>query len=300
MKKITNSYVMRTSFLITFIVVVTGSAIGQSNQARRRDGMRFVPNVQSAFYYLTENADPLGFHIGNSPDPSTCRHYQGMVRAEGADGTPFFLVTRSGNTPSSGNETVCFDSDGETRNGNLIVFRMDSRDKNGERLRSNRMRKGESIDSTPPFSLDRATSYYTVIGGDPHDPDPAKHPGLVLGNGIGQNLPPRVYQHPGGMQLVGKMLALACESPRQFTSEADEDLCKHGDQAACDRYERAPDRSAIQFYDLSDPENPVFKSQFIPKNSAGQTLGGAGVLGITPLPNGRYLMVISFGSENHS
>ena len=300
MKKITNSYVMRTSFLIAFIVVVTGSAIGQSNQSPRRDGMRFVPNVQSAFYYLTEHADPLGFHIGNSPDPSTCRHYQGMVRAEGADGTPFFLVTRSGNTPSNGNETVCFDSDGETRNGNLIVFRMDSRDKNGERLRSNRMRKGESIDSTPPFSLDRATSYYTVIGGDPDDPDPAKRPGLVLGNGIGPNLPPRVYQHPGAMQLVGKMLAMACESPRQFASEADEDLCKRGDQAACDRYERAPDRSAIQFYDLSDPENPVFRSQFIPKNSAGETLGGAGVLGITPLPNGRYLMVISFGSENHS
>ena len=50
---------------------------------------------------------------------------------------------------------------------------------------------------------------------------------------------------------------------------------------------------------MSDPEAPVFKSQFIPKNSNGETLNGVGVVGITPLKNGRYLMVITGGS-NHS
>lgn len=302
MNRFKNYLALRSGFLIARIVVITGSAIGQSNSnpSGRRDGMRFVPNVESQFYYLTEYADPLGLHIGTTPNPSTCRHYQGMVRAHGADGTPFFLVTRSGNTPSAGNETVCVDSPGETRNGHLIVFRMDSRDRDGERLRSNRMQKGVHVDSTAPVSLDRGTIYFTPIGGNPADPDPAKRPGLVLRDGPNSLPPPRVYQHPGGMQLVGKMLAMALETPRQFASEEDEERCRNGDQEACDRYERAPDRTAIQFYDVSDPEAPVFRSQFVPRNSAGETLGGAGVLGITPLPNGRYLMVISFGSSNNS
>ncbi|HXG65995.1 MAG TPA: PKD domain-containing protein [Blastocatellia bacterium] len=306
MKKVTSFLAVRSGFLIALIVVLTGSAIGQSGSSNqtsgRRDGMRFVPNVQSQFYYLTEHADPLGLHITTTPDPSTCRHYQGMVRAEGADGTPFFLVTRSGNTPDSGNETVCDDSPGETHNGHLIVFRMDSRDKNGERLRSNRLRKGVHVDSSAPVSLDRATIYFTFIGGDPDDPDPAKRPGLVLRDGP-DNLPPRVYQHPGGMQLVGNIMAVALERPRPFGKEVDKELCGKGDLAACDRYlnyERAPDRTAIQFYDVSDPEAPVFKSQFVPKNSNGETLSGASVVGVTPLPNGRYLMVIAGGSSNNS
>ena len=265
-----------------------------------------MPNVQSQFHDLTDYPEALGLNITTTPDPSSCRHYQSIARAEGADGTPFFMITRSGNTPSVG-DTLCDDSPGETYNGNLIVFRMDSRDKNGERLRSNRMRKGVHLDLTPPVSLDRATIYFTPIGGDPNDPDEAKRPGLVLREGL-DNLPPRVYQHPGGMQMVGNMLALALETPRQYGKDADLARCyveepTPEDIAACNRYnnyERAPDRTAIQFYDVSDPEAPVFKSQFIPKNSNGETLGGAGVLGITPLPNGLYLMVISFGSENNS
>ena len=65
-------------------------------------------------------------------------------------------------------------------------------------------------------------------------------------------------------------------------------------------YESAPEPTAIHFYDVSDPEAPVFRSQFIPKNSNGETISVAGTLGITPLPNGRYLMVLTGGSNNHS
>ncbi|HEX5731585.1 MAG TPA: PKD domain-containing protein [Blastocatellia bacterium] len=305
MRKVIKRLAVRSGLFIALVGVLTGSAIGQSgpNQASgRRDGMRFVPNVQTQFFNLTEYPEPLGFNITTTPDPSTCRHYQGMLRAEGSDGTPFFLVTRSGNTPSPG-EIFCDDSPGETRNGHLVVFRMDSRDKNGERLRSNRMREGVHLDSTPPVSLDRATIYFTFIGGNPDDPDETKRPGLVLRDGL-NDIPPRVYQHPGGMQMVGNIMAVALESPRQVGKEVDLELCQDfDDQAACDRYfnyERAQHRTAIQFYDLSDPEAPLFKSQFIPKNSAGETLSVAGVVGITPLPNGRYLMVVTGGSSNHS
>lgn len=270
----------RSSSLLALILLLTGSAIGQTSE--RRDGMRFVPNVQSQFHDLSLRADGFGLHITTTPDPSTCKHYQGMVRAEGADGTPFFMVTRSGNTPSNAPDIICDDSPGETGNGHLIVFRLDSRDKDGERLRSNRLRKGVGFDSTAPVTLDRATIYFTFIGGNPNDPDPAKRPGLVLRDGL-NNLPPRVYQHPGGGQLVGKIMAVPLESPR--TGEG---------------YESAPEPTAIQFYDVSDPEAPVFRSQFIPKNSNGETISVAGTLGITPLPNGRYLMVLTGGSENHS
>ena len=275
-----NYLLRRSSSLLALILLLTGAAIGQTSD--RRDGMRFVPNVQSQFHDLTIRADGFGLNITTTPDPSTCKHYQGMVRAEGADGTPFFLVTRSGNTPSNAPGIICNDSPGETDNGHLIVFRLDSRDKDGERLRSNRLRKGVGFDSTAPVTLDRATIYFTFTGGNPNDPDPAKRPGLVLRDGE-NNLPPRVYQHPGGMQLVGKMLAVPLESRR--TGED---------------YESAPEPTAIQFYDVSDPEAPVFKSQFIPKNSNGETISVAGTLGITPLPNGRYLMVLTGGSSNHS
>src|SRR5262245_10750779 len=180
---------------------------------------------------------------------------------------------------------------------------MDSRDRHGERLRSNRLQKGVHVESTQPVTLDRATVYFSVIGGNPDDPDPSKRPGLVLRDGP-NDIPPRVYQHPGGMQMVGNMLAIPLESPRQFGKEVDLELCeKFDDQAACERYynyERAPHRTAIHFYDVSVPEEPKFRSQFIPKNSAGETLSVAGVVGITPLPNGKYLMVITGGSSNHS
>ena len=52
-------------------------------------GVRFVPDVPGQFRALTERADPLGFHVGGSPNPSHCKHYQAMTRVDGADGTPF-------------------------------------------------------------------------------------------------------------------------------------------------------------------------------------------------------------------
>ena len=294
-------------FLNTLLVSIFAVTIVTAQTTTRSDGMRFVPDVPAQFFNLTTMADPLGFNITTTPDPSACRHYQGMHRAEGSDGTPFFIVTRSGNTPSlpGPDELLCDDSPGETRNGNLIVFRMDSRDKNGERLRSNRLKKGVHVDSTAPIaSLDRATIYFTPIGGDPNDPDPAKRPGLVLREGE-NDLPPRVYQHPGGMQAVGNILAVALESPRQFGKKIDLILCNQDppDTAACDRYygyERAQSETAVHFYDISDPEEPKFRSQFIPRNSAGENISKVGVVAITPLPNGRYLMVISGGEHNHT
>src|SRR5688500_20384988 len=50
-----------------------------------------VPNVVEQFNALTQRADPLGFDIVDSPNPSTCKHYQGLARLEGPDGTPYLI-----------------------------------------------------------------------------------------------------------------------------------------------------------------------------------------------------------------
>jgi hypothetical protein len=254
-----------------------------AQQSDRADGTRFVPNVVEQFQALTEFADPLGFHISTTPNPSGCRHYQAITRVDGADGTPFFLVSRSGNTPDIGIPDLffCDDSPHETFNGNLVVFKMGSRDKNRERLRSNRLQKGVHVDNTPPPAEDVATIFFTVVGGDPHDPDPAKRPGLVFRNGEGPGPVQRVYQHPGGMQLVGHMLALANESPMRPMipppgSKPEDRLPPIPDPS----YDVAPHPTAILFFDVSDPEAPRFKSQFAPLDGpegdpASQPLRGA-------------------------
>lgn len=43
---------------------------------------------EAQFNALTFRPDALGFDIGNSPDPTTCKHYEGIARVQAADGTP--------------------------------------------------------------------------------------------------------------------------------------------------------------------------------------------------------------------
>ena len=295
MKKTTN-YLRMLSGSICIVVL---SVIVNAQTSGRADGMRFVPNVEEQFRALADQrADPLGFRIGGSPNPSSCRHYQAITRVNGADGTPFFLVTRSGNTPPTpgDNELNCFDSPGETRNGHLIVFRMGSRDKNGERLRSNRLLKGVHVNNTVAPVDDVATIYFTFVGGDPNAADPAERPGLVVGDGPPGMQLDRVYQHPGGMQLIGNVLAVALETPRPRPV-----ICAIDPNHPSCSYDPADDPTLIMFFDVSNPETPRFLSQFAPRLPNGVAFQEAGVLAVTPLPvapgesAGRYLMGITGG-----
>lgn len=298
------------------LLVAPASAFAQDTG--RPDGQRFIPDVYGQFRALTGLAEPLGLHISTTPNPSACRHYQGVARLDGADGTPFFWVTRSGNLPNfflSG--LICDDSPGERYNGNLVVFRMGSRDKNGERLRSNRLKKGVHVNNTEPPDEDVATIYFTVVGGDdPHDPDPCMRPGLLFREGFvdanedGQNdcssPPPHAYQHPGGMQRIGHVLAMAMDTPRDLLTECKASCAVQQPpfdaacRAHCDEtvhYEKASSRSRIMFFDVTSPEEPVFLSQFTPFDGQDNVLHDADALAITALPNGRYLMATSGGFE---
>jgi len=277
---------------IAVLIGLVQSELAIAQISDRPDGMRFVPDVPGQFFSFTERADALGFHIAGSPNPSGCKHYQAMTRVDMADGMPFFLVTRSGLLPDTVPlaDVVCDDSPDETGNGHLIVFKMASRDKNGERLRSNRLRKGVNVDGTPPPPEDVATIYFTIVDG-----------GLVFRDGEGTT-PQKVYQHPGGMQLIGNMLAIAVESPRDPLSDCIK-VCL-GNQTCIDfcndniHYEVAPNPTLIMFFDVSDPEAPVFKSQFAPVVGQLGPLTKAGVVGVTPLPGGRYLMAVTGGDPD--
>jgi hypothetical protein len=286
----------RQSFLkIASAVFTLVPASISAQTSDRPDRMRFVPDVVGQFQALTDRPDPFGMYIGSSPDPSSCKHYQGVVRVQGADGTSFLLVSRSGNVPPIPilpDGEVCNDSDGETHNGQLIVFRMGSRNQDGERMRSNRLRKGEHLNTTSPNSNDISTNFFTVVDG-----------GLVYRHGEG-GVPAKVYQHPGGMQVVGNVLALAVEHPRTKGSDADCAQCSFNPSSEaclrCNNYERATNQTMVMFFDVSNPEDPAFLSQFPLVDGEGQPRQVAGTVAITPLPDGHYLMMVTGGAHNPS
>lgn len=244
---------IRRPFAYTTTIVfaaLVGAAVPAQAQ---RPATWFVPDVLGQFNALSERADPMGFHIGESPNPSTCKHYQGLARIEGPDGTPYLIITRSGNTPdipSLPDDLVCDDSPGETGDGSLLVVRMGSRDRHGERFRSNRQTKGARFDVTPPDYRDTVATWFRFQGGNgfPH------------------------YGHPGGMQAVGHMLAIAVEH----------------------RYEPELPRTVVLFVDMTDPINPAITSQFPVENEVGEK---AGLVALTPLPDGHYLMMVTGGSN---
>ena len=152
---------------------------------------------------------------------------------------------------------------------------MDSRPKHGERLRSNRLRKGGSVNTTPPPLEDKATTSTSQSSAAIlPDPDPARRPGLVFRDGEG-TAPQHVYQHPGACSSSDTSWRSPVEAPR----------------------DGGVPRTQIMFFDVSDPEAPIFRSKYAPINGAGEVLSAAGVVALTPLPGGLYLMMTTGGDN---
>ena len=108
---------------------------------------------------------------------------QAVARVDAADGTPHLLVTRNGNTSST-----CPGRASE--HANMHIVKMGSRDKDGERMRSNRLRRNSETTDTPPETTDRVVRTILFDGTTewPH------------------------YDHPGGMQQIGDIVVLALEA----------------------------------------------------------------------------------------
>lgn len=47
-----------------------------------------VYDAVEQFAKLAHHGDPIGFHLGPSGGPDKCRHWQGITRYNGPDGTP--------------------------------------------------------------------------------------------------------------------------------------------------------------------------------------------------------------------
>ncbi len=255
--------------------MLAGASAAAAQTERASDGMRFVPDVRGQFRALNERPETLGMNLGTTPEPSLCHHYQGIARVDAADGTPYFFMTKNGNIPDLApfdftDEAACAvlaAGKGETHNGLFLTFRMGSRDKHRERLRSNRQEKGRNLRHSLPLGEDVGTKTYTVT-----------QSGLKTGNAGGAARPERVFQHPGGMQVVGHMLALAMDTPMGNVD-----------------FGLPMPRSQIMFFDVTDPESPQFTSKFVPQDHNNQVLGAADAVGVTPLPGGRHLLAIGSG-----
>jgi hypothetical protein len=121
---------------------------------------------------------------------------------------------------------------------------MGSRDKNGERLRSNRFVRDSPING----------DINVPIG--PTPPDPRDHVVTTISfNGTNWDN----YAHPGGMQAIEDVLVLAMEEP----------------------YDTSLHDNLFMFIDMSDPEDPSLLSTWEPPD-AGEEFS-AGLVGITPI-----------------
>ncbi|MDH3980172.1 MAG: PKD domain-containing protein [Gammaproteobacteria bacterium] len=215
----------------------------------------YVPDVINQFGALSVRADALGFSIGISPDPSASKHYQGIVRSHGR-GTPYFFVSRSETSgPCEGSQP-----------GNLLTVRMASRDRHGERLRSNRIRKDKDTDDTPPPASDVNVGTVTFNGtnGWPH----YGHPGGM--DRVGDVLVVPLERPCGGQEPEGKILFIDVSNPEAFIPVPDPPFCP----PFCGN----PDSSLI----LSEFDNVPFTP---------------GLVSVTPQANGRYLMLMTGGNN---
>ncbi|HZN02589.1 MAG TPA: hypothetical protein VFD06_03275 [Candidatus Polarisedimenticolia bacterium] len=210
--------------------------------------MNYPPDVIAQFDALSHRPDPLGFVTAFPPEPTECMHFQGMVRRQADDGTTYFYISRSANIPVLPDGLFC--EFGETA-GDLRVVRMWSRDENGERLRSNRLQRGVNLTLTAPPIDDQEVNLIRFDG----------------------NYGWPKYRHPGGMQLIGQVLALGLEKPYD-----DETLPPW----------------QVLFLDVRQPELPLPLGAFAPEDVTLQTA----IVGITTMPDDHYLMVVT-GGDNH-
>jgi hypothetical protein len=194
-----------------------GRGAGAAGETPNGDpGQNFVPSVVGAFNGLSKRPDALGFSREGLRGGTTCKHYQGEARANGSDGTPYLFLTKSGN------KSICVLQDDEP--GYLFVAQMGSRNKKGERMGTNLLPYGSNDFSAFPSPL--ATFAQDKIVRE-----------LVFDGSL---LP--AYRHPGGMQLVGDVLAIGAEEP--FNGETS--------------------RATIVFLKVTDPAHPEYLGRFDP------------------------------------
>lgn len=159
------------------LVVCTGLLAADVNLAHAQQGggdNHLARNVESQLLLLKTHAEPLGYWVGNSTPPQVVGgHNQGIARW-GEPGEPQYIA-------------VSHAQDG----GEIVIVEMGSRERTGERFRSNRLMRGSSYRNTRPPATD------------------------IVRGVIEFSVPAYDYWHPGGIQVIDKVLAVATQSPNE-------------------------------------------------------------------------------------
>ena len=263
-----NAFIRNLTTVLCLILALKATTVAQTNGSLNlttsgQPEVYFVPDVAAQFNQLALRPDPIGFTLSpTAPEPRLGKHFQGIVRKHGP-GVPYMFLSRSGNDVP---ECVGCNDDP----GNIFVVRMQSRDTNGERMRSNRLRRDWSIAgtiwpgvpnlwTTPP---DIADKNFRTIHFDGHDGWPN-------------------YAHPGAMQVVGDVLIVPLSRP----------------------YNEGDPKNLFLFIDISNPEFPAPLSTFDPLTvSDPSSEFGVGLVAVAPVlnptgPGVRYILLVA-GESN--
>ncbi|HEX2162367.1 MAG TPA: hypothetical protein VHM02_00310, partial [Thermoanaerobaculia bacterium] len=226
---------MLAGWVVSFVFLASlpaGAGAAELVQSNRP-----VDDVEAAFRNLTLQGEWLGWHQRFAPftDPppipgvNSDQHYQGIARSPRTGRPPILYVTRSGDNS---------DPAEVDRHGHFLIVRLGSRNHDGERLRSNRLGPEETKNTVPPAADE-------VIGSFRLE-----------------------YQHPGGVQMVGDVLAMPLEAPGLPGLPP----------------------GKVAFFDCSNPEVPVRMPVEVHFEH------NVGVLAITRLPDGHFLLVTTHGA----
>ena len=189
-----------------------------------------VRSVFAAFDNLKHHGEPLAFN-----------HAGGPVKYNGVPTDSHY----QGIARTTGAGVPYLFVSGSVKSGDkkgvLLSVRMGSRGTDGERLRSNRLAKDQDMGDTAPPSTDKVAAYREFN-----------------------------WDHPGGMQVCGDILAVPLEGANFDTTV----------------------EGRISFFDVSDPESPVELATSITSTSHKM-----GVAGLTKLPDGHFLVVATWGDN---
>lgn len=227
-------------YTIFLVITVALGAIGYPSLETRAqtpvlESNQAIGDVETAFDRLRGQGEWLGANRKAGMPLSgfllkTTRHYQGVARAPWhKDGDNRILyLTRSGDVEDSDNL------------GFLAVVQLGTRDQDGERFRSNLLEIGKETSATSPQPSDKVIKFIEFTD----------------------------YQHPGGIQMVGDILAVPLEAPKEGLGLPD---------------------AVIRFFDCRDPENPVKLNYELEFDT------NIGVIGITKMPDGHFLLLATGG-----
>lgn len=136
-----------------------------------------APYVVAQFNSMKHHGVAMGFHMGNATfDPDLFDHWQGIARYNTPNGgIPYLFISRR---------------DVETM-GNLCTVQMASRNRTGERFRSNRLARDINVEWTEPIASDKIVHTITFNNAD------------TVGH----------YEHAGAIQIWNNLLVVALEAP---------------------------------------------------------------------------------------